>query len=106
MSGLCVEIRLMMSVFDGPCLPVFFVCLCDNSEVVLYARYVFVVLGCVMLCGNLGVESWFCLCIRGPGRVWLLFVGVWFWVRGGFIASRRVVVGVLLRECLDFYPRL
>ena len=48
----------------------------------------------------------FALCIRGPGRVWLLFVGVWFWLRGGFIASRETVVGVMLRECVGFHLRL
>ncbi len=48
----------------------------------------------------------FALCVRGPGRVWLLFVGVWFWVRGGFVASRETVVGVMLKECAGFYPRL
>ena len=49
----------------------------------------------------------FALCIRGPGRVWVLFVGdVWFWVRGGFVASRGAVVGVLLRKCVGFHPRL
>jgi hypothetical protein len=46
----------MMSVFDGLCVPVFFV-LCDNSEVMLYACYLFFVLGYVMLCGSLGVGS-------------------------------------------------
>jgi hypothetical protein len=48
----------------------------------------------------------FALCIRGPGRVWLLFGGVWFWVREGFDASRETVVGVMLRECAGFHPRL
>jgi hypothetical protein len=48
----------------------------------------------------------FALCIGGPGRVWLLFMGVWFWVRGGFVASRGTVVGVMLNECVGFHPRL
>jgi len=46
------------------------------------------------------------MCIRGPGRVWLLFVGVWFWVGGGFVASRETVVGVLWRKCVGFHPKL
>ena len=59
MSGLWAEIRAMMSVFDGLCLP--FLCvLCDNSEVVMYACYLFFVVRYVVLCGNLGVRSWFC----------------------------------------------
>ena len=56
MSGLWVEMRAMMSVFDGLCLPVFFV-LCDDSEAVLYACYLLFVLEYVMLCGSLGVRS-------------------------------------------------
>ncbi len=48
----------------------------------------------------------FALCMRGPGRVWFLFVGVWFWVRGGFVASREIVVGVMSRDCVGFHPRL
>jgi len=59
MSGLWVEMRAMMSVFDGLFLLVFCV-LCDDSKVVLYACYLFFVLGYVMLCGSLGVRSWFC----------------------------------------------
>ncbi len=50
--------------------------------------------------------SWFCLCRRGPGRVWLLFVDVWLWVRGGFVASREIVVGIMLDECVGRHPRL
>ena len=38
--------------------------------------------------------------------MWLLFAGVWFWVRGGVIVSRRVVFGVFLRESVAFHPRL
>ena len=49
-----------MLVFDGLCLPVFCV-LCDDSEVVFYACYLFFVMGYVMLCGSLGVGSWFCI---------------------------------------------
>ena len=46
------------------------------------------------------------MCISGTGRMWLLFAGVWFWVRGDVIVSKRVVVGVLLWECVAFNPRL
>ena len=59
MSGLWVEMRAMMSVFDGLCLPILCV-LCDDSEVVLYACYLFFVMGYVMSCGSLGIGSWFC----------------------------------------------
>ena len=48
----------------------------------------------------------FVLCSKGPGRAWLLLMGVWFWVRGEFVASREIVVGVMLRECVGFYPML
>ena len=44
------------------------------------------------------------LCIRSPGRVWLLFVGVWFWVRRDLVASRETVVGGMSRECIGFHP--
>ncbi len=60
MWGVWVEIRVMMSVFDGLCLPVFLCVLCDNSEVVLYTCYRFFVVIYVVLCGNLGVRIWFC----------------------------------------------
>ena len=68
MSGLWMEIRLMMPVFDGLCLPVFVCVLCDNSEVVLYACYLFFVARYVVLCGNLGVRSCFCNVCQRSGE--------------------------------------
>ncbi len=36
MYGLWVEMRAMISVFDGLCRPAFLCVLCDDGEVVLY----------------------------------------------------------------------
>ena len=60
MSGLCVEMREMMSVFDGLCLPVFLRVLSDNSKVVLCACIFVYILVDVMLCGGLGVGILVC----------------------------------------------
>ena len=49
MSGLWVEMRAMMSVFDGLCAFFFFFFLRDNSEVVLYACHMFFVVGYALL---------------------------------------------------------
>jgi hypothetical protein len=78
MSGLWVDIRAMMSVFDGLCLPVFCV-LC-----VMIAKSCCMHVICSSLWGmhcHVGGWLWgfgFVLCRRGPGRVWFLFMVVWF----------------------------
>ena len=48
----------------------------------------------------------FAPCVGVTGRVWHLFGGVWVWVRGGLIASKVNVVGVVLGGCIGFHPRL
>ena len=48
----------------------------------------------------------FAPCVRGTGRVWHLFEGVWVWVRGGLATYKVTVVGVVLRGCVGFHPRL
>jgi len=55
------------------CVYLFFCVLCDDSEVVFYACYLFFVLRYVLLCGGLGVESWICT-VYWRSRVVMAFV--------------------------------
>ena len=106
MSGPWVEMRAMMSVFDGLCLSVFFL-FC-----VMIAKSCCVLVICSSLWDmRCCVGGWlwgvgFVLCRRGPGRVWFLFVVIWFWVRGVFVVSWISVVGVMLAECVGRHSRL
>ncbi len=79
MSGMWVEMRAMMSVFDGLCRPFFVFCVmmmrsvcmhvsCSSSCGLCYCAGVWMWGGCVVFCGG------------EPRLLWLLCVGVWLWV--------------------------
>ena len=46
------------------------------------------------------------MCKGGSEGVWVVFVGVGFWVKGGFVALGCVVVEVGLGGRVVFHPRL
>ncbi len=48
----------------------------------------------------------FVLCVVVVGKVWLLFEGIWVCGRGGSITYGVTLVGVVLRGCVGFHPRL
>ncbi len=48
----------------------------------------------------------FVQCVVDVGKVWRLFEGIWDWGGGCSVTSKVIVVGVVLRGCVGFHPRL